>query len=95
MEENHTSAEWASVWKGQLLKIFHSRFRSIRELNTYLESCNKSVIFLSDGLDDLQNYERNGMRSHLTAIQALIQNVIKELDYLNHRHMGLMVFLRS
>ena len=34
------------------------------------------------------------MRSHLTAIQALTQDVIKELDYLNHRHMGLMVFLR-
>lgn len=94
MEENHSSAEWAAIWKGQLLKIFHDRFHSIRDLNVYLGKCDRSVIFLIDGLDDLQNYERNGRRSHLTAIQALTQDVIKELDYLNHRYMGLMVFLR-
>lgn len=92
--EKHTSAEWASVWREQLLKVFNNRFCSMKELNSYLENCQKNVIFLIDGLDDLQNYEQSGMQNYLTAIQALTQGVIKELDYIHNRHMGMMVFLR-
>jgi len=45
-------------------------------------------------LDDLQNYEQGKEQNYLAAVHALCQTVIKEIEYLNHRHIGLMVFLR-
>ncbi len=94
LEKYKTSAEWAIVWKEQILKMFDGRFHDLRELNAYLEKCDKNIVLLIDGLDDLQNYEQGQAQNYLAAVHALCQTVIKEIEYLNHRHIGLLVFLR-
>lgn len=94
LEKYNTTAEWAVVWKEQILKLFHGRFRDLQELNTYLEKRDENIVLLIDGLDDLQNYEQGKEQNYLAAVHALCQTVIKEIEYLNHRHIGLMVFLR-
>ncbi len=92
--EKRTPSEWADIWKKQILGLFSGRFQSFWELNAWLRERDKKLIFMIDGLDDLQNYEQGQVRNSLVAVQTLCQNVIKELDYMNHRHIGLLIFVR-
>lgn len=63
-------------------------------MNAWLRERDKKLIFMIDGLDDLQNYEQGQVCNSLVAVQTLCQNVIKELGYMNHRHIGLLIFVR-
>ena len=84
---------WLAFWENLILGLFRNRFTSLQELNQYLSSIGRNIIFLLDGLDDLFNLAVPAERVE-NLLQVLCQDLPSRLNRLKDRHIGMILFVR-
>lgn len=84
---------WLAFWENLILGLFRNRFTSLQELNQYLSSIGRNIIFLLDGLDDLFNLAVPAERVE-NLVQVLCQDLPSRLNRLKDRHIGMILFVR-
>lgn len=85
--------DWLAFWEKQILGLFRDQFAALQELNQYLSSAGRNIIFLLDGLDDLFNLAVPVERKE-AAVQSLCQDLPPRLNRLRDRHIGMIIFVR-
>lgn len=83
---------WLQFWKQLLVESVFPKCSSLDEVNKKLEECQKKIVFLIDGLEDiLTNVSEN--ENEQNAISVLCQDVISQL-IARYPNIGIIVFLR-
>lgn len=95
-ESEMSITEWTEFWRNLILNMFGENFTSFDQVDEYLMQCNKKVIFLVDGLEDLfMNFQIQKGEGWKLAIRALCQNIVNELRNLQNGNLGIIVFARK
>lgn len=86
-------SDWAVFWENSILSQFSHPFSDLQELNAYLGSIQKNIVFLFDGLDDLFNIteEKDIIKA---AVRTLCQDFVRRINGLKDRHLGAIIFVR-
>lgn len=92
LKRERTSKEWNDFWVHQLLCVFNADFQDLKELNNYLLKNNKRVIFIVGGLVSLPALDNIRPDSVKKSILTLFHDVVHELDWMDSRNIGMLIF---
>lgn len=93
-EEALNEVEWDQIWKILILKVFQNEYESLEDIDEYLQSIHKKVVFIVDGLEDVfLDYEKN--ETQRNAIRSICVNLINRLSELDYENIGIVTFLRK
>lgn len=98
LEEKEVASrgQWVQRWTEAMLFPFGESFHQLSELDEYLESHHKRIIFIVDGLEDLcMDAQLAKSDNWKYTIRAICQDIINELDNLDYGNIGIMVFARK
>lgn len=93
MQQNISEKEWKTFWQSMIFNLFEG-ISTWEELDGYLKTINKKVIFIFDGLENIftnvskSDTERNG-------IQTLCKDYINHLYDAQTNNIGSIIFLRK
>ncbi len=91
--QDKNEVEWKNIWKNELLNSLGIGIRSFEELQQYLKSKNKKIIFAIDGIEDIfQNLSEN--KNEKIALRSLLQNLINEIRTIPDSNIGIIIFSR-
>ena len=88
--------EWVKQWFDLIIGMFLEYYKDISELDEALQRSGKRIIFIVDGLEDVcadSQTEKNDRWKNL--LKALCQNVVNDLQRLDHGNIGMVVFARK
>lgn len=88
--------EWVKQWFDLIIGMFLENYKDISELDEALQRSGKRIIFIVDGLEDVcadSQTEKNDRWK--TLLKALCQNVVNDLQRLDHGNIGMVVFARK
>ena len=85
--------EWKSLWKTIILDSFKNKFQNFKEIDDYLETHNRRVILMVDGLEDVFN-TASLTQSEKNAVKSLCQGIINDINDFEYRNLGMIIFLR-
>lgn len=91
-----TRGQWIQRWIEAILFPFGESFHRLSELDDYLESKQKRIVFIVAGLEDLcLDAQLAKSDNWKYVIRSICQDIINELDNLDHGNIGIMVFARN
>lgn len=88
--------EWVKQWFDLIIGMFQENYKDISELDEALQRSGKRIVFIVDGLEDVcadSQTEKNDRWKNL--LKALCQNVVNDLQRLDHGNIGMVVFARK
>lgn len=88
--------EWVKQWFDLIIGMFQENYKDISELDEALQRSGKRIVFIVDGLEDVcadSQTEKNDRWK--TLLKALCQNVVNDLQRLDHGNIGMVVFARK
>lgn len=88
--------EWVKQWFDLIIGMFLEYYKDISELDEALQRSGKRIIFIVDGLEDVcadSQTEKNDRWKNL--LKALCQNIVNDLQRLDHGNIGMVVFARK
>lgn len=95
-EKKLSLTDWAAVWEELISQMPGADFSNLAELDEYLETKKKRLIFLVDGLEDLfMDALIREEENWKYAIRALCQNTINDMRNLKFGNIGMIVFVRK
>ncbi len=95
-EKDVSLTEWMEIWQRLMLEMLDGGFQDCFELDQYLESEGKRVLFLVDGLEDLfMDLQIQKQATWRFAVRALCQNVVNTLRNLQYGNIGILIFARK
>ena len=95
-EQTLSLTDWAAVWENLIMQMLGDDFSKLADVDAYLETKKKRLIFLVDGLEDLfMDSQVREEESWKYAIRALCQNLINDLRNLKFGNIGMIVFVRK
>lgn len=89
---NKSEVDWSEIWEKSLVESLGQQFSTFLELNTWLLTTGKSVIFTIDGIEDL--FDSPSSDSQRAAIKALLE-IPNTLNGLRQRKIGFICFVRA
>lgn len=92
VRKEHDDQEWKEFWES-LMIIKNENINSIVEMDKYLENCNKKIVFLVDGLEEIFKNTLSSTNEK-NAIIALIQGVLNDLK-VKCKNIGCVIYLRK
>lgn len=93
IEHNYTEKEWQKFWDSLILRMI-SETGTWQEVNHYLGSIHKKVIFLIDGLETLFT-DVTRKESEKKGIRTLCKGVLNRLYESQADNIGIIIFLRK
>lgn len=96
-EQNiETQSRWNEIWYEVMLAPFGGKFQKIEELDEYLETEQKKLVYIVDGLEDLfMDAQVAGKPDWKFAIKGICQYVINMLENLDYGNIGIVIFARK
>lgn len=91
-QQKSKSTNWRTFWEDLLSSSFNPAFHTFAEVNNALKSCNRSVVFLIDGLEEIFRQVTDS-DNECAAIQILCQDTINVLSA-RYNNIGMISFLR-
>ena len=93
---NATQSQWMEKWVEIMCNPFGHKFKSLSEIDQYLEDKNKRIIYIIDGLEDLFMEAQNEKNDNWKyAVRGVCQYIVNELDNLDYGNIGIIVFARK
>lgn len=92
-EQEATESNWVDVWKSMILDIFDFKFKTLEEVDKYLEVEKKQIVFIIDGLEDIFK-DYTSTQSEKNAISTLCIDIINILNELPYGNIGIVNFMR-
>lgn len=89
---NKSDVDWSEVWEKTLVEALGQKFSTFMELNAWLLTTGKSVVFSIDGIEDL--FDSPSSDPQRAAIKALLE-VPNALNGLRQRKIGFVCFVRA
>lgn len=84
--------DWTAVWESHLVEAIGQNFSTFTELNAWLITNGKSIVYVIDGIEDL--FDSPSSESQRAAIKALLE-VPNALNALRQRKIGFVCFVRA
>lgn len=86
---------WDDKWKEAIINPFKNRFKSLEELDHYLETRKQQLLFVVDGLEELCSAaQENGSEVWKFAVRSVCQDIMNDLEELPYGNIGLIVLVR-
>lgn len=94
LNSNPSSDSWQKFWEREIFTSFKgTKTESITELDQFLQSVSRSVIFLFDGIEDHLS-DPNNSEHDRNAVKALLE-LPRRLQDLGVKNIGIIVFVRK
>ena len=98
LEQNDslTRGQWRQKWTEAILTSFGDRFHTLSDLDNFLQTAGKKIVLIVDGLEDLcMDMQFKGSEGWKLVLCSICQDIINELDNLDHGNIGIVVFARK
>ncbi len=95
-KEGLTRGQWRQRWVEAILSPFEGQFQTLSELDAFLETKRKKLVFIADGLEDLcMDMQIQKPEEWKYVLCSICQDLINELDNLDYGNIGIIVFARK
>ncbi len=87
---------WMEIWQKLMVDMLAIGYNDLSELDQYLETKGKRILFIVDGLEDLfMDMQIQKQKTWKFAIRALCQNIVNTLRNLQFGNVGIVIFARK
>lgn len=90
--KNHET-DWFAFWETLLVKTINPKWNSFEEANKNLEICQKKIVFLIDGLEDVLTMVSQNEKEQ-EAVKILCQDIVAQL-MAKYSNLGIIIFVRK
>ena len=95
-KEGLTRGQWRQKWIEAILAPFEGQFQTLSELDDFLETKRKKLVFIADGLEDLcTNMQIQKPQEWKYVLCSICQDLMNDLDNLDYGNIGMIVFARK